>query len=72
MSDDVWRLERQQRDIDRADEFLARQEAWERRLLSEDAARDRRLMDDEERRGESVFDRDPLLEGDDYGQPLEG
>ena len=64
MTDDVWRLEWQQRQVDRADEFLARQEAWERRLLSEDAARERRLMDDEERRGESVFDRDPLLEAE--------
>ena len=72
MTDDVWRLEWQQRQVDRADEFIARQEAWERRLLSEDDARWRRLLDDEERRTESVFDVDPMLEGDDYGQPIEG
>jgi hypothetical protein len=59
-----WRQDRAQRDVDRADEHLARQVAWERQLLSEHEARNRRLLDDEERRMSSVFDVDPMDEPD--------
>ena len=52
----VWKRDKEQRDIDRADEHLERINAWERRLLSDEAARNRKLEDDEERRMLSVFE----------------
>ena len=66
MSDPFWwKRDESQRQVDRADEATARLEALERRLLSDEDARNRRLMDDEERRVGSVFDVDALEEGDD-------
>ena len=57
MSDQFWWNEDEgQRQVDRADEYLSRQLAWERRLLSDEEARNRRLSDDEERRMLSVFE----------------
>ena len=61
----VWKSDRAQRDIDRADEHLAKINAWERRLLSDEAARNRKLEDDEERRMLSVFEVEWEDPGDD-------
>ena len=61
-----WKQDKAQRDVDRADEYMAARFAgWEKRLLSDEEARNRRLLDDEERRMSSVFDSDAMEEGDD-------
>ena len=54
--------DRQQRDVDLGDRIIDRERrtAFERRLLSDEAARNRRLEDDEERRVGSVFEDDPM------------
>ena len=44
-------------------------EAWEQALLSDERARERRILDEDERRCDGIFDRDRELvdEGDDAG-----
>ena len=59
-----------QRQVDRADEheaqaWAARMTAWEKLLLSDERARERRIMDGEDRRMMSWFDTDPIEMGDD-------
>ena len=46
-----------------------RYEAWEQALLSDERARERRILDEDERRCDGIFDRDRELvdEGDDAG-----
>ena len=44
-------------------------EAWEQALLSDERARERRILDEDERRVDGIFDRDRELvdKGDDAG-----
>ena len=44
-------------------------EAWEQALLSDERARERRILDEDERRCDGIFDRDRELvdKGDDAG-----
>jgi len=46
-----------------------RYEAWEQALLSDERARERRILDEDERRCDGIFDRDRELvdKGDDAG-----
>ena len=46
-----------------------RHEAWEQALLSDERARERRILDEDERRCDGIFDRDRELvdKGDDAG-----
>ena len=66
---DDWREELDEYNERQAEHFdlidKGRHEAFERALLSDEAARNRRLLDDEERRHDGVFDRDRELRDDD-------
>ena len=46
-----------------------RYEAWEQALLSDERARERRILDEDERRCDGIFDRDREIadKGDDAG-----
>ncbi len=52
---DDWWAERDQADVDAG---ARKWDAFERALLNDDQVRERRMLDDEERRCDSVFEQD--------------
>ena len=73
MPSDDWRQAQDDYNERRAEHFdlidLRRWSGWEMALLNDEAVRNRRLLDDEERRCDGVFDRDRELTDD---EPVEG